>query len=70
MRLGGFENLAEHQVHTATLRPHADAFDNFSASGVFEFRDTFHAIEHVTVTNGDVTRVEFEMGHLHFFGDC
>jgi hypothetical protein len=27
-------------------------------------------IAHVTVTNGDVTRVEFEMGHLHFFGDC
>ena len=49
---------------------HADAFDNFSPSGVFEFRDTFHVIEHVTVTNGDVTRVEFEMGHFHFFGDC
>jgi len=49
---------------------HADAFDNFSPSGVFEFRDTFHVIEHFTVTNGDVTRVEFEMGHLHFFGDC
>ena len=49
---------------------HADAFDNFSPSGVFEFRDTFHVIEHVTVTNGDVTRVDFEMGHFHFFGEC
>jgi hypothetical protein len=49
---------------------HTDAGDYFSPSGVFEFRDTFHLIEHFTVTNGDVTRVEFEMGHLHFFGDC
>jgi hypothetical protein len=49
---------------------HTDAFDYFSASGVFEFRGTFHEIEHLTVTNGDVTRVEFGMGHLHFFGDC
>jgi len=36
---------------------------------VFEFRDTFHVIEHITVTNGDVTRVDFERRHLHFFGD-
>ena len=49
---------------------HANAFDNFSPTGVFEFRDTFHQIEHVTVTNGDVTRVDIEMGHFHFFGDC
>jgi len=49
---------------------HTDGLDYFSPSGVFEFRATFHAIEHVTVTNGDVTRVEFEMGHFHFFGDC
>jgi len=49
---------------------HTDAFDNFSPSGVFEFRSTFNSILHFTVTNGDVTRVEFEMGHFHFFGDC
>jgi hypothetical protein len=49
---------------------HTDAFDYFSPSGVFEFRDTFHEIAHLTVTNGDVTRVEFERGHFHFFGDC
>jgi hypothetical protein len=49
---------------------HTDAGDFFSPSGVFEFRDTFHAIVHFTVTNGDVTRVEFDMGHFHFFGDC
>jgi len=51
-------------------RAHTDAIDYFSPSGVFEFRDTFNEIEHLTVTNGDVTRVEFERGHLHFFGDC
>ena len=49
---------------------HTDSGDFFSPSGVFEFRDTFHVIEHITVTNGDVTRVDFEWGHLHFFGDC
>lgn len=58
------------QGTTVFTKAHADALDNFSPSGEFEFRDTFHLIEHVTVTNGDVTRVEFEMGHFHFFGEC
>ena len=49
---------------------HTDVGDFFSPSGVFEFRDTFHLVEHFTVTNGDVTRVEFERGLFHFFGDC
>jgi hypothetical protein len=49
---------------------HTDTGDFFSPSGVFEFRDTLHGIVHFTVTNGDVTRVEFDMGHFHFFGDC
>ena len=49
---------------------HTDAFDYFSPVGVFEFRGTFHEIAHFTVTNGDVTRVDFERGHFHFFGDC
>jgi hypothetical protein len=55
---------------TVFTNAHTDAGDFFSPSGEFEFRDTFHLIEHITVTNGDVTRVEFEMGHFHFFGDC
>jgi hypothetical protein len=48
---------------------HTDSGDFFSAAGVFEFRDTFHEIEHSTVTDG-VVRVNLEKGHLHFFGDC
>ena len=36
----------------------------------FLFRETFHPVQHITVTNGDVTRVEFVRGHLHFFGGC
>jgi hypothetical protein len=55
---------------TVFTNAHTDAGDFFSPSGEFEFRDTLHLIEHITVTNGDVTRVEFEMGHFHFFGDC
>ena len=49
---------------------HEDSGDFYSVDGVFEFRATFHLVEHVTVTDGAVTRVEFERGHLHFFGDC
>ena len=48
---------------------HTDSGDFFSAAGVFEFRDTFHEIEHLTVTNG-VVRADLEKGHFHFFGDC
>jgi hypothetical protein len=67
------DHFAFNAVGQGTLvitNAHTDAGDFFSPSGVFEFRDTFHLIEHITVTNGDVTRVEFERGHLHFFGDC
>ncbi len=30
---------------------------------------TFHLVERFTVSGG-LTRVEFERGHLHVFGDC
>ena len=43
---------------------HTDSGDFFSPSGVFQFRQTFQEIKHFTVTNGDVTRVDFERGHL------
>ena len=49
---------------------HVDSGDFYSTDGRFLFRATFHLVEHVTVTDGDVTRIEFERGHLHFFGDC
>ena len=48
---------------------HTDAGDFFSAGGVFQFRRTFHEVEHFTVTNG-VVRVDLNKGHFHFFGDC
>jgi hypothetical protein len=54
---------------TVFANAHKDAGDFFSATGVFEFRDTFHEIEHFTVTNG-VVRVDLSKGHFHFFGDC
>jgi len=54
---------------TVFTETHTDAGDFFSADGVFEFRDTFREIEHLTVTDG-VVRVELKKGHFHFFGDC
>jgi hypothetical protein len=54
---------------TTFTNTHKDAGDFFSADGVFEFRDTFHEVEHFTVTNG-VVRVDFSKGRFHFFGDC
>jgi hypothetical protein len=54
---------------TVFAETHEDSGDFFSADGVFEFRDTFHEVEHLTVTDG-VVRVEFEKGRFHFFGDC
>jgi hypothetical protein len=48
---------------------HKDAGDFYSADAVFQFRDTFHEVEHFTVTNG-VVRVDLSKGRFHFFGDC
>jgi hypothetical protein len=54
---------------TVFTETHTDAGDFFSADGVFQFRKTFHEIEHLTVTDG-VVRVELNHGNFHFFGDC
>jgi hypothetical protein len=54
---------------TVFAETHTDAGDFFSAGGVFQFRRTFHEVEHVTVTDG-VVRVDLNKGHFHFFGDC
>ena len=54
---------------TVFAETHSDSGDFYSAAGVFEFRDTFHEVEHFTLTNG-VVRVDFAKGHFHFFGDC
>jgi hypothetical protein len=57
----------QHQVFAET---HKDSGDFYSPAGVFEFRVTFHEVEHFTVTADGTVRVEFERGHFHFSGDC
>ena len=54
---------------TTFTNTHVDSGDFYSADGVFQFRDTFHEVEHFIVTNG-VVRVDFSKGRFHFFGDC
>jgi hypothetical protein len=53
---------------TVFTETHTDAGDFYSAAGVFEFRRTFHEIEHFTATNG-VVRVDLTRGHFHS-GTC
>ena len=48
---------------------HEDSGNTYTADGVFLFRDTLHAVDRFTITDG-VVRVEFERGQFHFFGDC
>jgi hypothetical protein len=48
---------------------HTDGADFYSATGVFEFRRTFHEVQHFTASNGGV-RVDLTKGHFHSFGDC
>ena len=54
---------------TTFSETHVDSGDFYSADGVFEFRQTFHEVEHFTETNG-VVQVDVARGHFHFFGDC
>lgn len=71
--IGSVDHFAWNFVGQGTevrTNAHVDTGDFYSADGAFEFRETFHLVEHVTVTDGDVTRIEFERGHFHFFGDC
>jgi hypothetical protein len=66
----GFE-IAAQGTTVVNTDAHVDFGDSYSADGVFLFRETFHAAEHFTVTNGTVTRVQFDTGHFHVFGsDC
>src|ERR671937_2114277 len=48
---------------------HTDGADFYSAAAAFEFRRTFHEVEHFTASNG-VVRVDLNKGHFHSFGDC
>jgi ABC-type transport system substrate-binding protein len=61
-----FEVVPGTFVHTTA---HVDFGNNYSADGTFLFTVTFHQIEHVTITNGVVTRVDFVMNHVQG-GQC
>jgi hypothetical protein len=63
-------NAGENGTTVFTLA-HQSSPTTYSADGAFLYSFTFHFVAHVTVTNGDVTRVEFERERLvHTFGDC
>jgi len=63
-------NAVENGTTVFTLA-HQSSPTTYSAEGAFLYSFTFHFVAHVTVTNGDVTRVEFEKERLvHTFGDC
>lgn len=55
---------------TVFTSPHVDSVTTYSVDGVFLFRATLHRIQHVTITDGEVVRVEFEKGRFHIVGDC
>jgi hypothetical protein len=55
---------------TVFTNAHEDSGNIYTADGVFLFRGTFHLVEHFTVTDGVVVRVDFVRSRLHFFGDC
>jgi hypothetical protein len=62
-------NAVENGTTVFTLAGQSSA-NTYSAEGTFLYGLTFHLVVHVTVTNGDVTRVEFERGRSHTVGDC
>jgi hypothetical protein len=61
-----FEIMPGTFVHTTA---HVDFGDTYSADGTFLFTVTFHQTEHVTTTNGVVTRVDFVINHVQG-GQC
>ena len=61
-----FEGTPGTFVHTTA---HVDFGNTYSADGTFLFTVTFHQIEHITITNGVVTRVDFVMNHVQG-GQC
>ena len=71
--IGSTDHIAFNTTAGTTVNTvaHVDFGDNYSVSGVFLFRTTYHATEHFTVTNGVTIRVSFEFNHDHVFGsDC
>ena len=63
-------NAVENGTTVFTLA-HRSSPTTYSADGAFLYSFTFHLVAHFTVTNGDVTRVEFERGRvIRTVGDC
>ena len=67
--IGSTDRLAFNAPAGTAVRTavHTDFGDDYSADGVFRFHFTGHAIEHFTMTNGEITRVTFERDHGHLF---
>jgi hypothetical protein len=64
------DHTSVHDVGQGTsvfTETHKDGGDFYTAAGVFEFRRTFHEVEHFTASNG-VVRVDLSKGHFH--GGC
>ncbi|MGH8833684.1 MAG: hypothetical protein ACRDWG_01610 [Actinomycetes bacterium] len=63
-------NAVENGTTVFTLA-HQSSPTTYLADGAFLYSFKFHFVAHITITTGDVTRVEFERERLvHTFGDC
>lgn len=54
-------------TQTFTLT-HVDTGDTYASDGTLLNQLSFHEIQHITVTNGDIVRVQVEFGHFHVTG--
>ena len=54
-------------TQTFTLT-HVDTGDTYASDGTLLNQLSFHEIQHLTVTNGDIVRVQIEFGHFHVTG--
>jgi hypothetical protein len=55
-------------TQTFTLT-HVDTGDTYASDGTLLNQLSFHEIQHITVTNGDIVRVQIEFGHFHVKGE-
>jgi hypothetical protein len=54
-------------TQTFTLT-HVDTGDTYASDGTLLNQLSFHEIQHITVTDGDIVRVQIEFGHFHVTG--
>jgi hypothetical protein len=55
---------------TVFTNPHVDTVLTYNAEGEFLSGNRLHRVEHITVTDGAVVRVQFDHFHFNFFGGC